>query len=235
VTIRRRLLRSTRPARLSSARARIQAAHRGGGLTLSPEPRCYTVCHSSGRGQPLPFHTFDESYVQRLRQGDFRTMDHFVAYFSDLLQLKLRSRLRSPQAIEDVRQETFSRVLTALRDDKIRQPERLGSFVFSICKNVLLEDHRVARRDGPLENGDDQDLPDRGADIFGDFAARQTKEKVRDVLEKLPELDRRLLRDIFLEERDKDEVCRDFGVTRDYLRVLLFRAKQSFKSVYLAS
>jgi hypothetical protein len=28
-------------------------------------------------------------------------------------------------------------------------------------------------------------------------------------------------------------VCRDYGVTREYLRVLVFRAKQSFKSYYL--
>jgi RNA polymerase sigma-70 factor (ECF subfamily) len=42
-----------------------------------------------------------------------------------------------------------------------------------------------------------------------------------------------LLREIFLDERDKDEVCRDFGVDRDYLRVLLHRAKQSFKLLYI--
>ncbi len=47
------------------------------------------------------------------------------------------------------------------------------------------------------------------------------------------ERDRRLLREVFLEERDKDEVCNDFGVDREYLRVLLHRAKQSFKALYL--
>lgn len=226
--------RSTRPARLGSARAKIQAAHRVNPV-LSLEPKCYTVCHSSTWGQPLPFHTFDDSYVQRLRQGDFRTMEHFVSYFSSLLQLKLRSRLRSPQAAEDARQETFTRVLSALRDGKIRQPERLGSYVFSICKNVLLEGNRQSQRDSSLEDGENQDFPDHSVDIFGALAAKQTKEKVRDVLDKLPEVDRRLLREVFLEERDKDEVCRNFGVTRDYLRVLLFRAKQSFKAVYVTS
>jgi RNA polymerase sigma-70 factor (ECF subfamily) len=49
----------------------------------------------------------------------------------------------------------------------------------------------------------------------------------------MSERDRRLLREVFLEERDKDEVCRDFGVDREYLRVLLHRAKQAFKSLYL--
>lgn len=231
-----KLLRSTRPARRASSRAKINAAHRGNTPNPPPEPKCYTVSHLTSRGRPLSFHNFDESYVQRLREGDFRTVEHFVNYFGGLLQLKLRSRLRSPQAVEDARQETFTRVLVALRDDKIRQPERLGAFVFSICKNVVREGDRYDQRDTPLEdgNGEDRDFPDRRVDVYGAYATKQTKERVRDILEKLTEMDRRLLRDVFLEERDKDEVCRDFGVTRDYLRVLLYRAKQSFKAEYLA-
>jgi RNA polymerase sigma-70 factor (ECF subfamily) len=54
------------------------------------------------------------------------------------------------------------------------------------------------------------------------------------VLEKLPERDRIILRAVFLEEREKDDICREIGVTRDYIRVLLHRAKQSFREVYIA-
>ena len=43
----------------------------------------------------MQFENFDASYVDRLRSGDFRTQEHFVAYFSELIQLKLRSRLRT--------------------------------------------------------------------------------------------------------------------------------------------
>ena len=184
----------------------------------------------------MQFQTFDESYVERLREGDFRTQEHFVAYFSELIQLKLRSRLHSPQAIEDVRQETFARVFAALRKEgRIRQPERLGAFVNSLCNNVLLEYYRSSQRDSSIEDEEDQDFPARDVDIFGALVSKQMGEKVREILEELPERDRRLLREIFIEERDKDEVCRDFGVDRDYLRVLLYRAKQSFKSLYLKS
>jgi RNA polymerase sigma-70 factor (ECF subfamily) len=56
---------------------------------------------------------------------------------------------------------------------------------------------------------------------------------VRQVLEKLPERDQIILRAVFLEEREKDDVCREIGVTRDYIRVLLHRAKQSFREVYV--
>jgi len=63
---------------------------------------------------------------------------------------------------------------------------------------------------------------------------RQTSRagRVRQVLQELPGRDRDLLRAFFLEEKDKDEVCREFGVDRDYLRVLLHRAKERFKSLY---
>jgi RNA polymerase sigma-70 factor, ECF subfamily len=182
----------------------------------------------------LQFQSFDEPYLERLRAGDFRTQEHFVAYFSELIQLKLRSRVQSPQAIEDVRQETFARVFAALRaEGKIRQPERLGSYVNSICNNVLLEYYRSSQREPVLEEEEDQDLPDTTIDFIGAIAAKQMQEKVREILEEMPERDRRLLRAVFLEEQDKDAVCRDFGVDRDYLRVLLHRAKLAFKSLYL--
>lgn len=182
----------------------------------------------------MQFQSFDESYLERLRAGDFRTQEHFVAYFSELIQIKLRSRLHSPQAIEDVRQETFVRVFAALRSEgRIRQPERLGAFVNALCNNVLLEHYRASQRSTSLEEEDEQDLPAVVVDLLGALAAQQMQEKVREILADLPERDRRLLREVFLEERDKDEVCRDFGVDRDYLRVLLHRAKQSFKSLYM--
>ena len=182
----------------------------------------------------MQFQAFDAPYVERLRSGDFRTQEHFVAYFSELIQLKLRARLRSPQAIEDVRQETFARVFAALRSSNgIRQPERLGAFVNSICNNVLLEQYRASSRATSIEDEPEGDLPDLMTDVLGAVAAKQMEEKVRAILEEMPERDRRIIREVFLEERDKDEVCRDFGVDRDYLRVLVHRAKQSFKSLYL--
>jgi RNA polymerase sigma-70 factor (ECF subfamily) len=181
----------------------------------------------------LQLQSFDQSYVERLQAGDFRTQEHFVAYFTELIQLKLRSRLNSPQAIEDVRQETFSRVFAALRDGKIRQPDRLGAFVNSMCNNVLLEHYRANSRDDSLDDDDERDFPAPNVDVLGAIANQQMAEKIREILEEMPERDRRLLREVFLEERDKDAVCKDFGVDREYLRVLLFRAKQSFKILYL--
>jgi RNA polymerase sigma-70 factor (ECF subfamily) len=180
----------------------------------------------------VQFQDFDNAYVERLRAGDFLTQEHFVGYFSELLRLKLRSRLNSPQDVEDVRQETFLRVFAALRREQgIREPERIGAFVNSVCTNVLRERYRAPQSDSLEE--DHAEIADKEFDMVDHIAHQQTCDKVRAVLNELPEKDRRILKEVFLEERDKDAVCRDYGVTRDYLRVLLHRAKQAFKSLYL--
>src|SRR5271163_1637489 len=101
----------------------------------------------------MEFCAFDESYVERLRAGDFRTQEHFAAYFGELIRVKLRSRVRSSQDIEDIRQETFSRVLKALRSERgLREPEKLGAFVNSTCNYVRNEFYRDGIREASLED-----------------------------------------------------------------------------------
>jgi RNA polymerase sigma-70 factor (ECF subfamily) len=137
--------------------------------------------------------------------------------------------------VEDARQETFARVFAALRkDDGIRQPERLGAFVNSVCNNVLLEYYRSASPGvSDAEEEAEANIPDPAMSAVDIIANREMQQGVRRVLDELEERDRRLIREIFLEERDKDDVCRELGVDREYLRVLLHRAKKSFKSIYL--
>jgi RNA polymerase sigma-70 factor, ECF subfamily len=182
----------------------------------------------------LQFHSFDASYVENLCAGDSSTQEHFVAYFTELLRLKLRSRLQSRHAIEDVCQETFARVFAVLRrDGGLRQPERLGAFVNTVCNHVLFEQYRSSSRSESLDIEGAPEPASTGADALDIVSAKQIKQKVREILERLPLRDRSLLKAVFLEERDRDEICREFGVEREYLRVLLHRAKLEFKSEYV--
>ena len=183
----------------------------------------------------MEFFSFDEAYLKRLRERDFPTEQHFVAYFRKLLVIKLRSRLRGSQAVEDIAQETFLRVFKAMSSERgIRQPERLGAFVNSVCNNVLQEFYRSSDHAAPADD-DTPEPVDKVLDLDGFLVSKETREQVRKVLAQLPEKDRLLLRAIFLEEKEKDQVCTEFGVDRDYLRVLLHRAKNNFRAFYVKS
>jgi RNA polymerase sigma-70 factor (ECF subfamily) len=180
----------------------------------------------------LPRYEFDGAYIQRLIAEDPDTESHFSRYFGELLTLKLRSRLRSSAQVEDAKQETFARVLTSIkRKNGLETPASLGAFVNSVCNNVLFELYRAGTRTTPLE--DDVDPPDeRRPDVVTTISAGEERMKVRRALESLSEKERDLLRWLFFEERDKDLICRELNIDRNYLRVLVHRAKARFREQF---
>jgi RNA polymerase sigma-70 factor (ECF subfamily) len=177
---------------------------------------------------------FDAAYLERLRDGDPETERHFFAYFAELILIKVRARRHPPSFAEDVRQETLFRALRVLRSsESLRDPGSLGAFVNSVCNNVLREFVRSSIRHRPPA-GEPSPLPDTSTPSQEDrLITAERTEIVRRVLERLAPRDRDLLRAVFLDERDKDDVCREFAVDRNYLRVLLHRAKNEFRTAFL--
>src|SRR5262249_15218219 len=156
------------------------------------------------------FHSFDQDYLRRLASRDAAVEHHFSSYFGDLLLLKLRARIRSPQLVEDIRQETLLRVLQIVGRAGVKHPERFGAFVSAVCNNVTMElirsetRHHVSASDcEPADDRVDLQLP---------LVTQQRRQQVDSILQDLPELDRELLRMFFLEECDKSEICKRFKV-----------------------
>ena len=177
--------------------------------------------------------TFDEEYLARLQSGDALAEWHFVTYFSQILLVKLRARRLQPADIDDARQETITRALLAVRTQgAVRQAERLGPFVNSICNNVLMETDRK-RKKTPTADEDYPEVADTALNPEQELVNKETCQLVRQILDGMPEKDARVLRAVFLQEKERDEVCEEFGVDREYVRVLLHRAKERFKIAYL--
>lgn len=177
----------------------------------------------------MKYASFTSEYVDKLIRGDPEAERHFVSYFSDLLLIKLRKSLRSAQAIDDVRQETFLRAFRVLRQGRgIDAPEKLGAFVNGVCNNVLAEHYRSSARH-PGVSDLNFDAPETRPNPEVAFVNEERHRIVRTMIERLAPKDRQILRMIFLEERDKDDVCRVCKVNRNHLRVLLHRAKNHFR------
>jgi len=179
----------------------------------------------------VDFFAFDKAYVDKLRAGDDATQHHFASYFGKFLRIRLRARRLSPDRIDDLVQETLLKVMIKVQQDAIRQPECFGSFVNSTCNNVLRESYRAWSKDQRNQE-EPAEVADKVLNLDGLLVTKETAERVRRVLEEMPERDRRILMALFFEEKDKDEICKEFGVKRDYLRVLLLRAKARFRELY---
>lgn len=181
--------------------------------------------------KPVDLYSFDEDYLRRLGARDPATEAHFVSYFSERLKVTLRARGVDSQTIDDVRQETFCRVWLAVQSGSVHNPQGFGSYVYSVCKNVLSESRRQEYRNqhDPLES---TDVADDQLSLEELMQQEENSRLIREILATLPERDRRILQARFFEERDNDDVCRQFGVDRDYLRVLLHRALNRFGELY---
>jgi RNA polymerase sigma-70 factor, ECF subfamily len=179
--------------------------------------------------------SFDAEYVQRLGEGDPATERDFFGYFGELILIKARARGLSHALAEDARQETFLRVLRTLRaPGGLRCAEALGAFVNGVCNNVLKERFRERKRHEPADEPTPQ--PDTATPSpEARLLTLERQQAVRRVIERMSADNARLLRAIVLQERERHEVCGELGVSPDYLRVLLHRAKREFLDLYLKS
>lgn len=179
----------------------------------------------------MDFFAFDKSYLDKLRAGDPATQHHFASYFGRFLRIRYRARRLPPDVIDDLVQDTLLRVVIKVHKGEVRQAECFGAFVNSVSNHVLLEYFRQASKNH--HSGDEPiEVADKVLDLDGLLVTQEMVERVRQVLGQLPEKDRRILRRLYFDEEDKDSICNEFGVDRDYLRVLVLRAKGKFRVLY---
>lgn len=175
------------------------------------------------------FYQFDGDYLQGLCRGDGATESHFVTYFTPFLRHKFRVRLRNSGAVDDAVNETFLRVLAAVHSSgAVRSPERFGAYVNAVASNVAREFNRRQQRylsfhDLSAEPPDDSTGP------HFSLVSRETGEGVQRVLRRLSPKDRDVLAALYLQDQEKEDLCRRLGISRGYFRVLLCRAKKEFR------
>jgi len=153
----------------------------------------------------------------------------YEKYSNRILYLALSERC-SPDEAEDVRAETFLRVIQSLRDGKLQKPDSLASFIVGIALNVMRE-HRRQR------SGTDA-LTERENEIDAGQSPEETivdKEEARLIIAcaaQLKSRDRDFLRMYFYEELPKAEIARALGIKEERLRLIKSRALKRFQQIY---
>jgi len=173
--------------------------------------------------------SFDAEYLQRLKGREPATESHFVSYFTPRLDTKLRQRGFTPANREDIRQDTLYRVLIAVQTGTVEHPERFGAFVASVCNHVIQEKWREIARNQHADV-ESMELPDNRVNVESALLRKEKKQIVSRILDEMSPKKRDILRAFLFDHLNREELCERFGVTGDYLRVLLFRAKEEFSA-----
>jgi RNA polymerase sigma-70 factor, ECF subfamily len=193
------------------------------GIPQPPESReVYWLDQTNVESTP-----FDSEYLDRLKARDPETQEHFAGYFNRLLAIKLRSSGIYGSKMDDLRQETLIRALKTIYQGKIDSPNRLSAFVYGVCNNVMKEFIRGEITSRVRDTSEFPDLPDPRYSADDHVRHQEIRKSVTSALSGLSEKDRAILNAVFIAETEKDAICKEHGITRDYLRVLLHRSLQN--------
>jgi RNA polymerase sigma-70 factor (ECF subfamily) len=155
-----------------------------------------------------------ESELQRLRpKVRFKVCHHLGYYCPD---------------IEDVVQETLLRFVVAMREDKLRSADAAGAFLNGICRNVINEYRRKLQHEGPMP----ETAPDPADDRMPEIERLEIRQAIQQGMERLADRDRRILTAFYIEEKSKEQILKEHGLSDEAFRVVLSRAKQRFREIY---
>jgi RNA polymerase sigma factor (sigma-70 family) len=171
---------------------------------------------------------FSDDYVARLRNNDAQTWEHFYAYFRPKIRTKFRAQFPWDM-VDDLSGETMVAVVEKIGQGEPRDAACLAAYVLQICHNKGLEALRRLTGDRQFSEVDWNLLPGSGKTPQQEVLDKELGQKVANAVKKLPSRDRGALAAVFYEGRDRDEVCKERGVSRDQLKMILFRARQKFK------
>jgi RNA polymerase sigma-70 factor, ECF subfamily len=151
----------------------------------------------------------------------------------DRLRLKLRYKVlyhvgHNCADVDDLVQESLARFFRAEQRQSIRNTEEVGAFLNGVCRNVILEYRRKIRREPTIDP--DMPIPDVG--VRPDAEIFEMRDAIDNGLRELAERDRVVLRALYLEGRDKEDICKEWGMSDAQFRVVLFRAKERFRRAY---
>lgn len=128
--------------------------------------------------------------------------------------------LRDDHAAADLMQHVMVLAIEQLREGRLREPQRIVSFVLGACRMTVLDMRRgQQRRDRLLERHGGDML--QVADIA--VAPRHDHDRVADCLDRLSERERTVIVLSFYEEQAADEVARALGLTAGNVRVIRHR------------
>jgi RNA polymerase sigma factor (sigma-70 family) len=172
----------------------------------------------------------NQDIVNKIQQGDSAAETVLYEKFSPRIYFLALSELHSKDDAEDVRAETFLRVIQALRDGKLRSADSLPSFVVGFALNIIREIVRHKYKTDSLEDYE-YDRASEGS-LEDLFLNAETSRAIEKVVQKLKPREQEFLRLYYFQELSKEEISARLGIKEDRLRLIKSRTLQAFREMY---
>jgi RNA polymerase sigma-70 factor, ECF subfamily len=173
--------------------------------------------------------------VHGVSTGERAAETELIRRYSRGLRHVLRRRTSDELLAEDLMQDTFRIAIERLRKGPIDQPECLAGFLYSTARNLLIAHQRKEWRRGTTADTEAiERVPDDSRSPFREVSRQQVSRLVRQLLSELQvPRDREILQRFYVQDQDKDEICRALELDGPHFNRVLHRAKQRFRQLLL--
>jgi RNA polymerase sigma-70 factor, ECF subfamily len=159
---------------------------------------------------------------------------HLAAVYRDYpgLRALILRRVRDPEVAADILQDAAVTTLEKLRMGEIAHPENLGGYLYRVALNHL-RNHRRKDRSALSSVEALDELPASENDVdWEDFAGRQWATAARRMLEEMPVArDREVLVRFYLDDEDREKICRELQLSEEHFNRVIFRARNRFRAL----
>ena len=162
----------------------------------------------------------DAELVRQIGAGDREAEAELFRRMAPRIRLYGLRHLRDQQASDDLTQEVLITTLKALRAGRLREPEKLASFVLGTCRMTVLDARRGAQRKERL-------LEQFGSDLLAPVQPSLPPldlDHLTRCVERLNERERTVVVMTFYDEQTGSDVASFLGVSEANVRVIRHRA-----------
>lgn len=169
--------------------------------------------------------------AKSIAQGDREAEGILYRRFAKATLFMLRQRCGDNMLAEDLHHEAFRIVIERLRGDGLENPERLGAYIHKVAVNLAIGEIRKQQRRNTHSDSDGITLvADSAPDALDRLTQEDAANNIRQVLDSLKvQRDRDLLHYYYIEELDKESICRKLELSAEHFDRVLYRAKQRFR------
>jgi RNA polymerase sigma-70 factor, ECF subfamily len=135
-----------------------------------------------------------------------------------------------PQDCDDRMHEILLIVLNAIRNNRMREPQCIMSFVWTVARRQVAStiQQRVVSRQRELGLETGVQIPEMGENPEMEVISRERIEIARKALLTLSPINREILARFYLKDQRQEQICREMRLTETQFRLGKSRAKARF-------
>jgi RNA polymerase sigma-70 factor, ECF subfamily len=149
------------------------------------------------------------------------------------LRALLIKRAGDRDLAEEILSESIALTWSHLQSGRLARPQEAAGYVFRVAMNLLRNhrrriDNQAGRRAEAVQLDELADDSPGGRDPFREALLPQ----VRQLIGQLPTVrDRELVKRFYLDEDQKDDICRELGLAPLHFDKVIFRARQRLRAL----